>query len=201
MSESLLRAILRLFAVVAHEDEVSRPEREQIKSFLEDHMSGAAVEAYLRIFDEICASLPPRPKLWEEEVERLKQLCQEVSPNLTQKQKAVILVELVTIIQADGRISDRENQLVRTIGEMFMVNNAAIEVIEKFVLGKVEPDLDDARILLIHASDSELRNSPVIQKTALKGFIAVLYLDFVDLYFFRYMGTSSVFLNGVPVKP
>jgi len=200
MSESLLRAILRLFAVVAHEDEVSRPEREQIKSFLEDHMSGAAVEAYLRIFDEICASLPPRPKLWEEEVERLKQLCQEVSPNLTQKQKAVILVELVTIIQADGRISDRENQLVRTIGEMFMVNNAAIEVIEKFVLGKVEPDLDDARILLIHASDSELRNSPVIQKTALKGFIAVLYLDFVDLYFFRYMGTSSVFLNGVPVK-
>ncbi len=200
MSESLLRAILRLFAVVAHEDEVSRPEREQIKSFLEDHMSGAAVEAYLGIFDEICAALPPRPNLWKEEVDRLKQLCQEVSPNLTQKQKAVILVELVTMIQADGRISDRENQLVRTIGEMFMVSEAAFDGIEKFVLGKTEADLDDSKILLIHTSDMEARNSPVIRKSALKGFIAVLYLDFVDLYFFRYLGTSSVFLNGMPVK-
>jgi ABC transport system ATP-binding/permease protein len=51
MSESLLKAILRLFAVVAHEDEVTHHEREQIKSFLEDHLSGPAVESYLKTFD------------------------------------------------------------------------------------------------------------------------------------------------------
>ena len=53
MSDSLLKAILRLFAKVAHEDKVTHHERDQIKSFLEDHVSGSAVESYLKIFDQL----------------------------------------------------------------------------------------------------------------------------------------------------
>jgi hypothetical protein len=39
MSEPLLKAILRLFAVVAKEDQVTHQEREQIRKFLQDHLS------------------------------------------------------------------------------------------------------------------------------------------------------------------
>src|SRR5690606_40923849 len=117
MSESLLKAILRLFAVVAREDDVTGHERDQIKSFLEDHLNGRAVETYLRSFDDIIKTLPSKAHEWSDEVKQIDALCSEISPNLTQKQKAVILLELISIIQADGEISDKEDRLVNAIGK------------------------------------------------------------------------------------
>jgi ABC transport system ATP-binding/permease protein len=200
MSESLLKAILRLFAVVAREDDVTRHERDQIKSFLEDHLSGRAVDTYLKSFDDLTRSLPPKPRDWNEEVEKLDSLCGEISPNLTQKQKTVILLELITIIQADGTISDKEEKLVKVIGKNFLIDEGQTDLIRKFVLARTAEDLDHAHILLIHASGTVLKHSPVITRTALKGYIAVLYLESADLYFIRYEGTSPVYLNGVPLR-
>lgn len=201
MSESLLKAILRLFAVVAREDDVTRHERAQIKSFLEDHLSGRAVEAYLKSFDDLIQSLPPKPRDWTEEVENLKSLCLEISPNLTQKQKAVILLELITIIRADGAISQKEDKVVKVIGQNFLIDESQIDLIERFVLGKTEEDMDHPHILHIHASGNNLRHSPVITRPALKGYLAILFLESTDMYFLRYEGNSSVYLNGVPVRP
>jgi len=39
MSEPLLKAILRLFAVVAGDGEVTHQERDQIRRFLDEHLS------------------------------------------------------------------------------------------------------------------------------------------------------------------
>lgn len=200
MSESLLKAILRLFAVVAREDDVTRHERDQIKSFLEEHLSGRAVEIYLKSFDELTASLPPKPRDWNEEVAKLDALCREISPNLTQKQKAVILLELITIIQADGAISDKEEKLVKVIGKNFLIEETQTDLIRKFVLARKEEDLDHPHILIVHASGADIKDSPVITRPALKGFIAVLYLESSDLYFIRMDGSSPVYLNGVPLR-
>ena len=60
MSEPLLKAILRLFAVVAREDEVTQQERDQIRIFLDEHLSQSAVESYLKFFDEYIQTLPPK---------------------------------------------------------------------------------------------------------------------------------------------
>src|SRR5690606_16900403 len=117
MSESLLKAILRLFAVVAKEDEVTHHERDLINSFLEEHLSGPSVQHHLQIFDELTAQNISRTLTWEEEIARLNRLCEEVSRDLTQKQKVVILLELISIIQADGAISDREAKLADVISE------------------------------------------------------------------------------------
>ena len=130
MSELLLKAILKLFAVVAKEDDVSRQERDQIKIFLEEHLSLGSVDSYLRFFDEYAATLTHTGDL-----SVINQICTEINPELTQKQKIVIILELVTIIQADGRISEHEDKLVKAIGSNFKVTAAEVEAIEVFVLG------------------------------------------------------------------
>lgn len=200
MSESLLKAILRLFAEVAHEDEVTQHERDQIKSFLEDHLSGNAVDAYLRTFDQLLRELPPRSKNPEEEVRRIRQLCNEVSPDLTQKQKVVIILELISIVQADGTISDNEDRLLGEIGSAFKISSAQIDVIKRFVLARSEADIDAAGILVVSSSDQKKQLSPTKHRGHLKGFMAVLLVEEVELYFLKYVGTSSVYLNGVPLK-
>src|SRR5688500_1485629 len=126
MSEPLLRAILRLFAVVAKEGDVTRQERDQIRLFLQEHLSHSSVELYLNFFDELTKS----PHASATDVEKIRQLCREINPELTQKQKIIIILDLVSIIRADGDISETEEHLVNTIGESFKISKAGIEAIK-----------------------------------------------------------------------
>ncbi len=200
MSESLLKAILRLFAEVAHEDKVTQHEREQIKSFLEDHLSGPAVDSYLKIFDQLIQDLPPRSGNNVAESSRIQALCNEVSPNLTQKQKVVIMIELMSIIKADGAISENEERLIGEIGSAFKIGESQVGLIKKFVLSRSEDDIDHNDMLLVSPLDMKKNESHVIHRHSLKGFMVVLFVAEVELYFIKYLGTSSVYLNGVPLK-
>lgn len=202
MSESLLKAILRLFAAVAKEDEVTHHEREQIKTFLDEHLSGSSVNQYLKIFDELSLQNAGKRWDWDTEVKRVNQLCGEVSTDLTQKQKVVILVELITLVQADGSISPREHELVKGIAENFKIEAEQFELIERFVLARDQAAADHGQVLIIAPSVPEdVVHSPLITRPHLKGCIMILYVMQAELYFIKYLGTTSVYLNGVPVKP
>jgi ABC-type multidrug transport system ATPase subunit/uncharacterized tellurite resistance protein B-like protein len=201
MSEPLLKAILRLFAVVAKEDEVTRQEREQIKVFLEEHLSQSAVEPYLNFFDDYVKSLGTKAGDRTSELTAITELCREISPELTQKQKTVIVLEMISIIQADGSISEHEDTLVTAIGSHFKVTPAEIEAIKIFVLAQQSKSLEHENILVIDSSPkSTFIRSKHIHRGHINGFIAVLFNDEAGLYFIKYVGSSSVYLNGVPVK-
>ncbi len=201
MSEPLLQAILRLFAIVAKEDTVTHQERDQIKFFLEEHLSQIAVGRYLKMFEEYIQALPPKSEGSHHDLERVNALCKEVNPELTQKQKIVIVLELINIIQADGNISEQEDMLMRAIGLNFKISDQEVDSIETFVLGKESTKLDHEHILVIDPSvSSAFKKSKHIHKGHLRGFIAILHIELSELYFIKYLGGSDVFLNGVPVK-
>jgi ABC-type multidrug transport system ATPase subunit/uncharacterized tellurite resistance protein B-like protein len=198
MSEALLKAILRLFAQVACEGDVTQQERDQIKVFLEEHLSQAAVNTYLKQFDEYSDTLTQTAV----NVDSIRQLCIEINPQLTQKQKIIIVLELVSIIQADGEISETEQRLLTEIGETFKINANELSAINTFVLGQNSSELDHPEILIIDASpDKTFTKAKHIVKQHLSGFIAILHLKQNDVYFIKYLGDTDVFLNGVPVKP
>src|SRR5688572_4531622 len=155
MSEQLLKAILRLFAVVAKEDEVTDQERDQIRIFLEGHVSYATVDSYLRMFDGFIGNLPPKTGDISAEVDSVNGLCQQVNSDLTQKQKIVIVLEILNIIQADGSISEREGELVDTIGKNFKITSKELAAIKTFVLGQQVTHLDHSQILIIDSSPAQ----------------------------------------------
>ncbi|MBT1687291.1 ATP-binding cassette domain-containing protein [Dawidia soli] len=201
MSEPLLKAILRLFAVVAKEDDVTHQEREHIRTFIEDHVSRAAVARYLALFDEYVQAMPAQTGDLQATLQRVQALCTEVSAELTQKQKVVILLELINIVQADGAISAREEELVQAIGTAFKVSPASVDAIKTFVLGNESRQLDHDHILVIDAStQGSFRQAHHLYRPALNGFVAVVYIEQVEIYFIRYLGQTDVYLNGVPVK-
>jgi ABC-type multidrug transport system ATPase subunit/uncharacterized tellurite resistance protein B-like protein len=198
MSEQLLKAILRLFAVVAKEDEVTHQERDQIKLFLEEHVSYSAVDLYLKMFDDFTRNLTPKTGDISVEIDRVNELCQQVNTDLTQKQKIVIVLEIINIIQADGSISDRERELVNAIGSNFKITSKELDAITTFVLGR---QLDHEQILIIDSSPAgSYSKSQHVSRSHLNGFIAVLYVEQAEFYFIKYLGGSDVYLNGVPVK-
>ena len=59
MSEDVLKTVLQLFSVVAKVDEVTEKEHEQVKSFLEDHVSLPKVSYYLKQFEQLSTQSSP----------------------------------------------------------------------------------------------------------------------------------------------
>jgi ABC transport system ATP-binding/permease protein len=200
MSELILKAILRLFAVVAKQDEVTRQEREQIQNFLTEHLSENAVEKYLTFFDDYSKSISHQS---HNDIETLNELCIEINNELTQKQKTVIILELVKIVLADASVSDEEAELLNKICEIFKVRNEDLTAIRKFVTGKNAADLDCDEILIVDSTTETEKNSKSkhLHRHHLRGFLAILFIQQAELYFYKYIGQSEVYLNGVPVKP
>lgn len=201
MSEPLLKAILRLFAVVAKEDEVTHQERNQIRIFLEEHLSQSAVDPYLNFFDDFCKTLEGSEP--NSEHNTLIDLCNKINVEVTQKQKVVIVLEVISIIQADGKITPQEDELLKIICTNFKISQDEVDAIKVFVLGILPEDMEHEDILVIDSfgDNAPFVKSKHISRQHLNGFITILYSDEAELYFIKYNGNSPVYLNGVPVRP
>lgn len=197
MSELILKALLRLFAVVAKQDDVTHQERDQIRKFLSDHLSAGKIDAYMALFDEYTKSVSSATS---SDSEILQQVCLDINRELTQKQKVVIILELVRIVMADEQISTREEELMKNISEALKVKLDDLASIQKFVIGQQASELDHAGLLIIDSNDDKaFTKAKHIRRPHLKGFIEVLYIQQAELYFIKYIGQTDVFLNGVPL--
>lgn len=199
MSEPVLKAIIRLFAMVAKEDEVTQNEREHIYSFLEDHLSRSSMEKHLRLFDEYAVESSNKLSDAKED-ESIQQFCADINNEVTQKQKTVVMLELMSIIYADGSISERESKLASVIGKTFNISADDIELIKQFVDLKSARDANEPELLIISKENPGTKAKNILRKE-LAGFIAILHVKSTDLYFIKYAGQSDVLLNGIPLKP
>lgn len=199
MSELILKAIIRLFAVVARLDGVTEQEREQIKIFLKEHIAESMVAYYLSLFDEYTK---PGSYAALSDTQALQKECDEINRGLTQKQKVIIVLELERIVLADDKISAREEELMRIICESFKVKAEDLDSIRQFVVGQEASELDHEALLIIDShDDKDFVHARHIHRPHLKGLIEVLYIQQAELYFVKYIGRGDVYLNSVPVKP
>ncbi len=199
MSEEILKALLRLFAVVARQDEVTRQEREQVRKFLLEHLNESKVEPYLTMFDEFVKTTGSVEGT--DEAYNVKRICAEINLGLAQKQKYIVVLELVRLILADSVITSREQELMLAICEDFKISPTDLESIKTFLSAQESAHLDQPGLLIIDPKDdTAFKQALHIQRKNLKGFIEILYLQQVELYLVKYVGKSDVYLNGAPFR-
>ncbi|MCI0751466.1 MAG: ATP-binding cassette domain-containing protein [Flammeovirgaceae bacterium] len=196
MSEQVLKAILRLFAVLARQEEVTQQEREQVRQFLRSHLNEARIETYLTVFDQSTT----RASDTAEEINQINKICEEVSRQLTQKQKVVIFLELARIVIADKEVSDRELQLLNATSKAFGLPEKEASLIRRFVTAKSIHELDFGEVLMVSNGTQTLAVARLIVRKNLDGFLSILFIQKFGLYFFRFEGHDDVYLNSVPIK-
>lgn len=197
MSEVVLDAILRLFAVVARQDEVNHQEREQIRQFLLDHVNELRAEEYLSRF--IRYSGDNRSTDLNDEKQSLEKICSSLVAEVTQRQKLIILVELIRIVLADENLTTREYELVKLVADTFKISSDELSLIQLFLKAVRAEELNNPRFLVISAESKASECKHILRKH-LNGILAVAYFPGVDLYFIKYAGKDNVFLNGAPLK-
>jgi ABC-type multidrug transport system ATPase subunit/uncharacterized tellurite resistance protein B-like protein len=199
MSEPILRAIIRLFAIVAKEDLVNKQERDQIAVFLNDHVGQRLVGPHLAQFDSYCEEIANHNQQQEEN--EIDEICRSINIEVAQKQKMVIIIELLSIVMADGTVTAREEQLSQKVAGKLHVSEADLAAMRQYVLGRTSEELEDESILIIDSVPGRSGKGKYIHREALDGCIAILHLRSTESYFFKYTGRTDVYLNSVPQKP
>lgn len=211
MSEELLKAIIQLFAIVARE-RVTEDERANIKEFLAVHLNQESSGYYLKLFDNHCTEYKVEEKKDELDVDdetlqfvedwsRIMAIVKKVNLALTAQQKIVLIVKIIELVYADHMISERQDNLIFYIGEALKISRKDISSLKTFVMGEDLDELSSKDILIVDEGSGEIKTKgPRIIAKNLTGLIAIFRLAEIETYFIKYLGISTLYVNGIALK-
>jgi ABC transport system ATP-binding/permease protein len=229
MNESILRALMRLFAIIANvnKDGISRKARTIVKTYLEQHLSTKLVNQYLSLFDEY---LKMHHRQQDETVKNRKlssansvkvlTICNHIKEALQQKEKFIVLVRLLEFIHEDEKATTKELSFVETVADIFKISNNEFQTCMKFIFAQevLKSGIDD--LLVIAGKEAGLdgeyedfgtwfqTNLPSTEKhykllfnEFLRGRIVFIHIESINLFLFKYIGSDTIYLNGHNIIP
>jgi len=216
MNEQLLKAITRLFAIVAKE-RVTDAERVKIREFLNDHIDADEIPAYLEIFDEFssqklhfsnASGIRPGDLEIDESTEEFVEdwanivlICKHINMELTEYQKIVTVIKIIELVLANNELSERQKNLLYYIGQLIKLDNHLLRNIQTFIVESEIAKLSSKNILIIDdGSEENYFDCKHLEVKNLTGFISILYIPKIETYLLKYLGISPIRLNGLPVK-
>ena len=199
MSKALLEALMKIFAIVMNVDEVNNAERDKLRAALGNILNEKLVQYYMEFFESEVEKISQQNDF--DEKEQIIKLCDSLNKELTRHQKIAMLLQLTSIMIADGEISEGELGVARIICEQFKVETSDYETLMRFVIGRSPGQLDSKDVLIVDNNNYNGRNQfHHISRNLTDGFIAILNVPHSGSYFIKTMGQNEVFLNGMPLK-
>jgi ABC-type Na+ transport system ATPase subunit NatA len=207
MSEEVLKALMQLFAIIIKQDEgLTQAERQYVEIFLRQQLSANVVAEYLTLFDEFVGEIDSKsPEEGSQRTSvkdsvRILGICKRINKKLTQEQKVIVLVRLFELVNQDRKFTKNRMAIIDTAANVFNISSDEYKGIEHFV---IEDDLSkhhDHQLLHIGQEDLSKGNTKYIYSELDSGYIVLLKLNSVNLYFLRYTGASDIFLNGLGIN-
>jgi ABC-type multidrug transport system ATPase subunit len=210
MSEELLKAIVKLFAIVAKE-RITDDERSNVRDFLAIHLAHESVPVYMALFDRhIETANADAVEVDHDDSETVEyvddwanimQLCKLINEGLTKQQKLVLLLKLIELMLQDGVLSERQSNLIFYIGEVIKVKQKEIDLITKFLAAQDAEDIDSKYFLVVDEGsiEHEFKSQHII-RPKITGSIFVLRIPEAETYFVKYLGISALTLNGLNLR-
>lgn len=201
MSEKLLKIIIQLLAIVAKEDDVSSSEVRSIVQFLKENTSEKSAQSYLDYFHQFVAEIEEKIKSGGfDDKELITELASSVNLELTQRQKLVVMIDLMELIIADGTMSERELELIYFIGLQFNFQPKFIDYIKSFVVNTNRDNFLKESILIVDNNPENIKSRHLLVDS-FPGMLVFFNIPKINTYFVKYIGNAKVLLNGNQMRP
>jgi ABC-type multidrug transport system ATPase subunit len=206
MSETILKALMQLFAIIARPESPIDERRAIVASFLIRQLNQELAEEFLKIYDDYVARFAEEDEKKSQKASRVLarrsvrvlKICTTINEELTQQQKVVFLIQLLEFIKSDTEASAREMDFITTVSDTFNIDKQEYEAIREFVLNdnRLPPS---PHFLFIDNTDKGQEvpgHARHIQRKNLAGQIRVLHILSTNLYFVKYIGQAEIYING-----
>lgn len=214
MNESILKALMRLFAIVANvnKESVSTSSREIVESYLQVQLSKKLVEQYLQLFDEYLSvhhkkgkdgSVKSRKRTSLNSVKVLM-ICHEINEELQQKEKIIVLIRLLEFVGFSPQITEKELEFVQTVADTFNISTDEYNQVKEFIIGDIAQIENKESLLFVdNKTDRDYENSKIkhITQTHLNGCVYILNIKSTNTFLMRYIGEDELYMNSQNLLP
>jgi len=214
MSEQILKALLRLFALISdvHDTEsIAGKGRDIVRLFLSRHLNNELVIKYMEIFDgyfmiyhseEISRGSMKEKKRTSLTAMKILAICERINEQLHHKQKVYVIVQLIDFILFSSEVTEKELDFLDTVSAAFNIQHSEYHNIKSFILNPIDKIPESNNVLIIDDShECEPPEVKHIYRENLKGRILLLHILSINTYIMRYAGKNDIYLNGQNVFP
>jgi ABC-type multidrug transport system ATPase subunit len=215
MSEEILVALTELFAIITRQDGgVTVKEREYVINSFKKKLNQDSVKKYIDLYDAYSGYIPADSapdranEIKAENKTSVKDslqtlaICKKVNQTLTHKQKIIVLTELYELVKADENFTTQRMLIIEAVCSAFNIDDEDFKTIEDFILKESLATADNPNILIINNDVDFLPRHPTkyLYSPAIDGNLYFMIVRSVNLIFFKFLGTSTVYLNGKEIE-
>lgn len=208
MSESILKALMQLFAIIAAA-KMQDEKNNIVETFLSHELNHELVDEYMNFYNTIYNQLKAkqtsdskRKKALSANSTKILVICDAINKELVQRQKIVVLLRLLEFIKTDNEISQQVLEFVTAIAENLNVPRDEFQTLMQFVFnfGQQIPDSD--HILLID-SDYGFHHDRIkhIYSEDMTGQIIIFAIKSVNMHLLVFQGEKELMINGQVLNP
>jgi len=210
MSESILKALINLFALISSSIQCDEVRREIVRNYLNQHLNNTLVEEYLKIYDSFLqqqeSKLKEKTRLnkrFSVSSVKVLKIATQINEELTHYQKLIVTIELLEFLRSgESGISDIELEYVNTIAATFNINYEEYMSIFHFVTETYLEKETNINNLYIITGDSQKKYLPnYIYKEHFLNEIHILNVSKVNLFLVKTQISNDLTLNGQMLQP
>ncbi|MDP4630092.1 MAG: ATP-binding cassette domain-containing protein, partial [Flavobacteriales bacterium] len=195
MNSSILQALLKLFAIISGDKKTNgyevvslflgnRLSQQQIQVFLDDYKS------YVGLYHKPRANAEKHTAMTSVKVLRL---CEEIHTSLNHHERFMVFVRLVEFVFTSHEHSQQDLEFLTTVADAFHIDEKMRMAIIHFVHSK-EIESSDYFFCMKNTEANEHSHLP-------SGDLIFFRIPEENLFFFRYIGTDELKLNGSSIRP
>ncbi len=223
MSESILNALIHLFAIVANiqAKDLTQAEKDIVRDYLERFINQELLDEYLRVFDnyfefyqrELREDSDTPVESYSLISFQITNVCRQIKGELQREERIVVFIQLLEFIYSDLEITDGELRFIKTVANTFNISESEYNNCKAFIFEGKPDNIEKERVLLIDNQRREwsesmywmmkkktrdIHHSPYkhIYKENLYGQILFLHLQSIDSFVFRYFGQLNLYIEG-----
>jgi len=204
MSEEILKALIRLFAVISKQDGgVTEGERNYVIAFFRQQLGHDDIDQYIALYDTYTGYGKEESKTTATSIEDSLQalrISKKINQTLTQRQKIIAVIESIGLINSDESFSELELRVLDTVATVFNISDDTVVLLRQFVTAESLQAYSVSKALIAGHQIRE-RTDALFLELAISGQLTFIYEKSTDLYFVKYEGEEDLSLNSMSIIP
>ena len=161
MSDSVLNALVHLFALVAsvNEDGLSSKGKSIVKTYLKRYLNEELLKEYYRLFEDY-------HEFYHREIHGTHQeapvdspsllsfqasnVSKQIKKGLSRKERIIVFIQLLEYVIEDEMVNEDENEIIHVVAEQFKIQENEKEHLKILAFNKSIDDIPPSKILLIN---------------------------------------------------
>ena len=222
MSESILNALMQLFALMAFTSGENTKGENVVAAFLEQHLSPRFVSDFLELFHnyldffnrDIHHSNTENSEGHTALLSYTDKVCLQIRKGLPQADRIIVYIKLLEYVIEDNIVTEVEKEVLDKISECFNIDESEAKDLKYFVFHTDCQEINPERLLTIENKQPfredvleglwveqnkpewlEQQNS--ILNENIEGKLSLLYIASTGNFLLRYFGTAELYLDGM----